>query len=115
MVIGEWADATPHFPLAETAIGRRFVSLAITYFTAVVPNHRETTRRALAWIGALNLFPRLASPWCRELSSVGGGSLPLPMHLGILGFGLSFVLPLLLAPGCEAAFPPMWSRRHGWV
>ena len=95
---GEWADATAHFPLAETAIGQGLLLLAITYFTGVVPNHRETTRRALAWIGGIELIPAAAfAVVSRVEQHWWSGSLHLPIHLGLVGFGLSFLLPLLLA------------------
>jgi len=94
--------------MADTVIGQGLFLLSITYLTALATNNRETARRALAWIGGISLIPtaiiavesRLGQYW-------GPGSLRLPIHLGALGYGLGFILPLLLA---------FWLRgKAAWV
>jgi len=107
-LVSEWAEATHHYPMADTVIGQGLFLLSITYLTALATNNRETVRRALAWIGGISLIPtaiiavesRLGQYW-------GPGSLRLPIHLGALGYGLGFILPLLLA---------FWLRgKAAWV
>lgn len=97
-LVSEWVDTTRHFPMADTVVGQGLFLLAITYFTALVPNHRETIRRALAWIGGIALIPTaMIAVESRVEQYWGFGSLHLPIHLGILGYGSGLVLPLLLA------------------
>jgi len=94
----EWIEATHHFPMADTVVAQGLFLLSITYFTALATNNRETVRRALGWIGGIALIPTaIVAVESRIDQYWGTGDLRLPIHLGVFGYGLGLILPLLLA------------------
>jgi uncharacterized membrane protein len=93
---GEWLVATGSWIGKDKILAEGLLLLAITYLTALLPERETTERRALAWIGALALFPSVLfvivsgahSDW-RQLSPSG--------IYRELGWVAALALPLALA------------------
>jgi uncharacterized membrane protein len=102
----EWMEATRGWIGGEKILSEGLLVLAITYLTALLPGEETSIRKALTWIGGLQLFP------CTVSVVVSGtfayeGKRWLPGSYEVLGWALALALPLALA---------WWLRRSAaWM
>lgn len=92
----EWLDATRAWIGNEKILAEGLLLLALSYFTAVLPEQETPGRKTLAWIGGLTLIPL-------SLVVVNSGNdffrhqEDLPLNYYLLGWTAALLLPLLLA------------------
>lgn len=89
----EWFAATDRYKDSGQIVGQGLLLLAVTYLTAISPEHRSPTRRALAWIGGIVLIPAAFV----AIPETWWGVKNLSLSMILLGRGLGLILPLLLA------------------
>src|SRR5947209_19273873 len=56
-LVGEWEVRTQGFAVSNRLITEALVLIAITYLSARTSQEDSSTRRALAWIGGLDVLP----------------------------------------------------------
>ena len=90
----EWIEATRRYwPFRDRMLAEGLLLLSVAYLTGFFAEKRGKIRQALAWIGGIALIPSAASAMPESWYSHS----KLPAHLILLGYGLGFLLPLLLA------------------
>jgi hypothetical protein len=89
----EWIAATERFRDSGQIVAQGLLLLAVTYLTAISPEHRSATRRALMWIGGIAVIPAAFV----AIPETWWGTKSLPFSMILFGRGLGLVLPLLLA------------------
>jgi uncharacterized membrane protein len=89
----EWIAATDRYKDSGQIVGQGLLLLAVTYLTAISPEHRSPTRRALAWIGGIALIPAAFV----AIPETWWGMKNFSLSMIFLGRGLGLILPLLLA------------------
>jgi uncharacterized membrane protein len=99
----EWIDATEGYGYGDRITAAALLLLALTYLTSRYADHKSLTRKVLAWIGGIAVIPfaivAVEEGWY--------GKLDLPAWLLVIGYGVGFGLPLLLA---------LWLRgRAAWM
>lgn len=102
----EWMEATRGWDGQDFIMAEGLLMLAISYFTAVVPEKETAARWALAWIGGIALIPLTLDV---IYSGVFGSmkKIPLPGSYALLGWTAALLLPLSLA---------WWLRRkESWM
>jgi uncharacterized membrane protein len=93
---GEWREATYGWTGSDAILASGLLMLTISYLTAITPEKRTPTRRALSWIGGLALIPAVV---CVVYSWEFGSwhEIVLPWAYRLPGWAAAFALPLLLS------------------
>jgi uncharacterized membrane protein len=92
----EWMEATRGWIGGEKIVSEGLLLLAITYLTALLPGKETSIRKALTWIGGLQLVPGTVSVVVSETFAYEGQH-SLPGNYEVLGWAVALALPLALA------------------